>query len=99
MPTCPLVPKDVHASVSSRGDGFDVDVKSWDEASAREVLRRARALRERRVFIESEQDFLRKVARAVEAIRCEVPPCCRTHPIQDLGEAPAGHACRAHVGS
>jgi hypothetical protein len=44
MPTCPLVPRDVTASVSSNDKGFDVDVKSWDEESAREVFRRARRL-------------------------------------------------------
>lgn len=48
MPTCPLVPNDTSASVSSSDSGFDVDVKSWDEATAREVLRRARALVDRR---------------------------------------------------
>lgn len=38
----------------------------------------------RRVFIDSEQDFLRKVARAVQAIREQVPACCRTHHIPEV---------------
>lgn len=44
MASCPLLPKDVSASVSSEAAGFVVDLKSWDHESAREVLRRARAL-------------------------------------------------------
>ena len=38
----------------------------------------------RRVIIESDPDFLHKVARAVEAIRNEVPFCCRSHRIAEL---------------
>jgi hypothetical protein len=44
MPDCPLVPRDVTARVRSTGNGFAVDVRSDDRASAEEVLRRARAL-------------------------------------------------------
>ena len=35
----------------------------------------------RRFFIESADDFLVKVARAVELIRAEFPDCCRAHPV------------------
>ena len=48
----------------------------------------------RRVFIACEDDFLAKIARAVAAIRAEIPACCRTHPISELGEARAMEACR-----
>jgi hypothetical protein len=44
MPKCPLIPRDVSARVSSSDGGFTVDIKSWDEESAREVWRRSRAL-------------------------------------------------------
>ena len=37
-----------------------------------------------RVIIESESDFLSKAARAVEAIRAELPECCRGHEIGGL---------------
>jgi predicted ATPase len=47
----------------------------------------------RRVIVESEEEFLRKVARAVEAIRAEVPPCCRAHRIAELGEPAATGGC------
>ena len=46
-----------------------------------------------RVVIESEADFLAKIARAVKAIRDELPKCCRTHPIAELGELPSAVGC------
>jgi hypothetical protein len=49
----------------------------------------------RRIVIESEGEFLRKLAHAVEAIRREVPPCCRAHRIIELGEPPADVGCSA----
>jgi predicted ATPase len=39
-----------------------------------------------RLFIASEDDFIAKIARAVAAIRAEVPPCCRAHRIAEIGE-------------
>lgn len=44
MPACPLVPRDVEASVSRGKDGFDVVVRSWDDAVAHEIWRRAELL-------------------------------------------------------
>lgn len=44
MPYCPLVPKNVTAHVSSTASGFVVELESGDAETAREVLRRARAL-------------------------------------------------------
>jgi hypothetical protein len=38
----------------------------------------------RRIIVESEADFVQKVARAVKAIRDELPACCRRHPIAEL---------------
>lgn len=38
----------------------------------------------RRSFVDSHDDFLRKVARAVALIREEVPSCCRTHRIPEV---------------
>jgi hypothetical protein len=45
MPYCPLVPKGISAKVSSTGDGFAVTIESHDQAIAKEVLRRAQALK------------------------------------------------------
>jgi hypothetical protein len=47
----------------------------------------------RRSFVESADDFLAKVARAVALIRSELPACCRKHPIAELGE-PQGSPSR-----
>ncbi len=44
MPSCPLVPKGITATVSSSGDGFAVRIESQDASTAREVLRRAEML-------------------------------------------------------
>jgi hypothetical protein len=44
MAYCPLVPKDVTATVTGSGAGFAVTVRSDDSATADEVLRRARTL-------------------------------------------------------
>jgi len=44
MPWCPLTLAGVESSVRSVGDGFAVDLRSADEATASEILRRAEAL-------------------------------------------------------
>jgi hypothetical protein len=44
MPYCPLVPKGVHATVSSVHGGFAVAIRADDGEGAQEVLRRAEAL-------------------------------------------------------
>jgi predicted ATPase len=48
----------------------------------------------RRVFIESDQDFVQKLARAVAAIRSEVPACCRAHPVSELAELQTELGCQ-----
>jgi hypothetical protein len=45
MPDCPLVPRGAQARVRSTGDGFAVEIRSDDEATAREILERAKRLR------------------------------------------------------
>lgn len=47
MAYCPLVLKDVTASVTSTGDGFAITVSSTDPKTAEEILRRANALMSR----------------------------------------------------
>jgi hypothetical protein len=44
MSYCPLMVKDVKVTVSSVGDGFAVELRSDNEASAKEVEHRALAL-------------------------------------------------------
>jgi hypothetical protein len=45
MPDCPLVPRGAQARVRSTGDGFAVEIRSDDAATAREILARAKRLR------------------------------------------------------
>jgi hypothetical protein len=45
MPNCPLVPRGAQARVHSAGDGFAVEIRSDDAATAREILARAKRLR------------------------------------------------------
>jgi hypothetical protein len=45
MAYCPLVPKGVTAKVNSVGNGFAVEIRSDDPDTAKEVLRRAQALK------------------------------------------------------
>jgi predicted ATPase len=47
----------------------------------------------RRIVVDSEEEFLPKLARAIEAIRDEVPPCCRAHRIAELSEPEATVGC------
>jgi predicted ATPase len=42
-----------------------------------------------RVVIDSSSTFLAKLLRAVEAIRAQLPPCCRAHRIPEVDAAPA----------
>lgn len=45
MPSCPLVPKDVAASVTATRSGFAVTITSDDDATVEEIIRRAESLR------------------------------------------------------
>lgn len=59
-----------------------VRLESADQALAiDEKILAAWAGHPRRTIIESESDFFAKAARAVEAIRAELPECCREHEI------------------
>jgi predicted ATPase len=76
-----------------RGYNHSNPVRSESAAQAAELDARILAAWDghpRRVVIDSEQEFLRKLGHAVEAIRCEVPACCRRHRIVELGESTSG---------
>lgn len=47
MAYCPLVPRDVTATVTSTGDGFAVAIRSNDPTTVEDILRRANALMSR----------------------------------------------------
>jgi predicted ATPase len=71
------------------GYGHSNPVRTETAATAAALDARTLAVWEqhpRRVVIDSDKEFVRKIARAVAAIRDQVPSCCRAHPISELGE-------------
>ncbi len=66
-------------------------IESAEEAAALDArIARAWDGHARRVFVDSAEDFLEKVARAVALVRSELPPCCGAHPIPEIGERSGG---------
>lgn len=87
----------IHLRTPEATQGYDrsnvVRVESASEAKAIDGrIEAAWAGHPRRFFIESADDFLSKVARAVALIREELPECCRNHPVAELGEG-GSRAC------
>lgn len=81
----------VHLRTPSAERGYDRSNPVRRESAAEAAALDARVLaawegHPRRIVVDSEDDFLRKLARAVAGIRCEIPECCRTHRIAELGE-------------
>jgi predicted ATPase len=84
-----------HAVIHLRTPGADTGynlqnplrIESAVEAAAVDVrIASAWAAHPRRLEVASTPDFLAKVARVVELVRNELPPCCRTHAVEALGE-------------
>lgn len=81
----------IHLRTPSAENGYDHSNPVRRESATEAAALDARILgawegHPRRIIVESEQDFLRKLARAVEGIREQVPACCRAHRIVELGE-------------
>ena len=90
----------IHLRTPSAQDGYDHSNPVRRESPTEAAALDARILaawegHPRRIVIDSDADFLRKVARAVAAIRDEVPPCCRAHPFRELGESGGGSRCES----
>lgn len=88
----------IHLRTPSAENGYDHSNPVRRESAAEAAALDARILaawegHPRRIVVESDEDFLRKVGRAVAAIRDQVPPCCRAHPIKELGESGGGARC------
>jgi predicted ATPase len=86
----------VHLRTPSMEQGYDHSNPVRRESAAEAAALDARIFaawdgHPRRVVVESQGAFLAKLAHAVEAIRGEVPACCRKHAIAELGE-PAARA-------
>lgn len=79
----------IHLRSPSRENGYNhsnpVRIETASQAAlVDERIARAWDGHPRRFFIESAPDFLEKARNAVELIRNELPPCCRTHPVDEL---------------
>jgi predicted ATPase len=88
----------VHLRTPPAGHGYNHSNPVRRESAAQAAALDARILaawqgHPRRIIVESEEQFLRKLAHAVEAIRCEVPLCCRAHRIAELEEPAAASGC------
>jgi predicted ATPase len=87
----------IHLRTPRSTQGYDrsnpVRVESADEARAvDERIAMAWDGHPRRFFVESTDSFLTKISRAVALLRDELPACCRSHAIAELGETGAA-AC------
>jgi hypothetical protein len=83
----------IHLRTPSAEGGYDGSNPVRRESAAEAAALDARIFASwdghpRRMVIDSQEEFLQKLAHAVEAIRCEVPACCRKHRIVELGERP-----------
>ena len=81
----------IHLRTPSEAAGYDWSnpMRKESAVEAAAIDQRIAAIWEghpRRFFVESPVDFLQKALRAVELLRKELPPCCRTHLIP--GERP-----------
>jgi predicted ATPase len=81
----------IHLRTPSMEQGYDHSNPVRRESAAEAAALDARVLtawegHPRRIVVESEGEFLAKLTRAVEAIRREIPECCRRHPVAELGE-------------
>jgi hypothetical protein len=82
---------------SSQGYNWSNPLRIESEQEARRIDERifeAWNAHPRRTLINSDMDFVDKILRAVEAIRKELPECCRSHRIDPRDAVPsAGEAC------
>jgi hypothetical protein len=84
----------IHLRTPRDGHGYNLSnpsrIETAREASESDLrIERAWDGHPRRVLIEDTEEFLSKVAHAIEVIRAEMPPCCRTHPVPEV-DAPSG---------
>jgi len=97
----------IHLRTPTLNDGYNHDnplrVESALEAAAIDSrIGQAWERHPRRFEVPPMREFLAKATRAIEIIRGELPPCCRAHPVEALGEharstGPAGSAGRANT--
>ena len=81
----------IHLRTPALSGGYNhqnpLRIESAVEASAIDArIAAAWSEHPRRFEVPSMPEFLAKVARVIEIVRAELPPCCRTHPVAELGE-------------
>lgn len=90
----------VHLRTPSADSGYDhsnrVRTETAEQALALDAaIAAAWQGHPRRCFVDSTSDFMAKLAGAIDAIRREVPPCCRSHAVPEAGLAgePGAPSC------
>ncbi len=81
----------IHLRTPALGSGYNhqnpLRVESAVQAAEIDArIAAAWAAHPRRFEVGSSPDFIAKVARVIELVRNELPECCRTHPVAELGE-------------
>jgi predicted ATPase len=81
----------IHLRTPSALDGYNhqnpLRIESAAEANAIDArIAEAWAKHPRRYEVPSAPDFLVKAKRVIDIVRGELPPCCRHHPVLELGE-------------
>ena len=94
----------IHLRTPAADRGYDHSNPVRRESAAEALALDARVLaawdgHPHRVVIESEGEFLHKIAHAVQAIRDQVPECCRAHAIAELAEPAQEAGCVAVPGA
>ncbi len=82
----------IHVRTPSAGQGYNHSNPVRTESAAEAMAVDARILdawagHPRRFVVESSDDFLAKLTRMIGLIRDELPACCRSHPVSEIGES------------
>jgi predicted ATPase len=88
----------IHLRTPSEIDGYNHEnplrVESVAEARAIDAhIADVWSRHPRRYEVPPAFDFLAKAKRVIEIVRDELPPCCRHHPVPELGERGLGKEC------
>jgi predicted ATPase len=88
----------VHLRTPTVAHGYDHSNPVRTETSEQALALDARTAsawdgHRQRLVVDSDADFLQKVRTAVRAIRDQLPVCCRTHPVAELGETGSSDQC------
>lgn len=85
----------IHLRTPREDQGYDhrnpVRIESAGQAALMDArIAQAWEGHPRHFFVESSDDFLAKLAQVVTLVRAEVPGCCRSHTVEEIGEPSGG---------